>query len=40
MAYAQVGKEVLDMRQNERREFIRVGDAVGTAAGSRENRAL
>ena len=37
MAYAQVGKEVLDVRQNERREFTRVGDAVGTASGSRES---
>ena len=31
MAYAQVGKEFPDMRQNERRiKFIRVGDAILT----------
>ena len=33
-----VGKEFPDMRQTERRiEFIRVGDAVITAAGSSES---
>ena len=33
MVHAWVGKEFPDMRQNERRiKFIRVGDAVRTAA--------
>ena len=38
MVWAQVGKELPDMRQNEGEiKFIRVGDAVITAAGSSES---
>ena len=40
MVYERDGKDVPDVRQNERREFIRVGDAVRTAADSRESRTL
>ena len=41
MAQAWVGKEFPDMRQNERIEFIRVGDAVREQrAGSRASQTL
>ena len=41
MVYAQVGKEFPDMRQNEGRiKLIRVGDALGTEAGSRKSQSL
>ena len=33
MVHTWVGKEFLDTRQNERREFIRVGDTVRIAGG-------
>ena len=41
MVYAQIGKKFPDMRQNEGRiKLIRVGDALGTEAGSRKSPSL
>ena len=41
VVHAWVGKEFPDMRQNEGRiKLIRVGDALGTEAGSRKSQSL